>query len=375
MKKKIIFISLFLSILLKANIREYRPDLEKIDKYKLSKQIAGGLQEFNYFVPSYTYTRLNNNNSNIVGFGFGSLSYSYNFETKKQNFSISKNISEILDTTIISKYYKKLNEFYQLKDKKINDYNDMIDAYYNYIISKKVLDNTKKIYNNIVEITRKYEEIYELGQISKIDLENMKLKEKYARLEYRKNELDLMQKLKQLDLFNIDKASIDIEDINIYLIEDIKLKKYVDYQNEKTDTLNNINYYTNLKNRIDSFLPEMILTYKKGDNSEFIFSISKTINLADSSYIDNKINENKKVLPKLKYSEEYDAYNLLKEILDLSKSSYDLSKQELEIAKTELELGKISEMKYVEQLEKFSNKEIELIKNKINLSKYILERE
>ncbi|VWL85463.1 hypothetical protein [Oceanivirga miroungae] len=372
MKKKLVFISMFVSILSSANIKEYRPNYELLDKYKLAKKIAGVMQEYNYVSPFYSKT----NHSELVGVKIGDISYSYNNKLKDYELTISKNISEFLDTTTLKKYYQKLNEFYILKDKKKNDYKEIIAAYFEYILANIELNNSKNIYDNAKKSTTVYEKAYALGNISEIELEKMKLKLKYIELEYMKNEINLKNRVKMLDVLNIDKSSIEEDDINIYEVEEKDIRKYVDYENEKIDVNNNINYYENLKNRIDSFMPDIYLTYSKNKkDSEFSINVSKTIPLIDSKYIDNAVSENRKVFSKIKYQDELKIYKLHKNILDISKNEYELAKKELEISKVELELGKISELKYIEKLEEVSNKEIEMIKNKISLSKYILERE
>lgn len=375
MKYKIVLLALFCSSFAISGVREYRPDFENIDKYKVAKKVAGVIQEFNNITPSYSYIE-NKEKSHIFGVNVGFFGYRYNKDKASHDFTISKNLSEFLDTTVINKYYLKLKEFYDLKDKRKKDYKEIIDAYFDYIYSKKVVSSLSSVYKNILDSKKVYDRMQKLGKISKIDYETMLLKEKHALLNYKKAKLELSQKVSLLDALNIDIASIDEDDINIYQIANDKLKKYVDYENEKIDNINNINYYTTLKSRIDPFLPDMVLEYSKGDSGSNIgFTISKTFTLADRKYIDNKLSENNKKIPKIKYEKELENYNLLKDLLSVSNNTYDLEKEKLELSKLELELGRISHLKYVETIESLKNRELELIQNKINLSKYILERE
>lgn len=368
MNKKSIFI--LVPCILSASITTNKPSITNYDYIRNQKVIASYMGDFNHISESLSYNTDTKKHNVVNEFSIGPISYSVGNTSHK--ISLSKNIKDFYNASYLVKYNLNLKDYYDRISEDLQYYSNFLDAYTNYILQFKNIENNKFLLETLKLDENIIEEKYKNGLVSEIDYQSIKLQIASSELQLLESKNLLEQAKKTLKGFNYtieDNEDFDVPSLNI-----VKLKTYINFYNSNIDNTNNYLSNINYKNKVDHYSPDIYFDASydiKEKNASIGIRVSKSFDI-----LANFIPEKKDIkTSKLILEDEIELYNLLKNQYDISLKKEELAKKELDIARLKLKLGKITNREYMEKIIAYSNSQKMSLDAKIKLTKNILLKE
>lgn len=307
------------------------------------------------------------------------------YDLAVQSLGFSKNINGIFYGEEIYKInnYKIEKQIILLNNEKVkNEINvNIIKAYGNLLkIQEKIkLQNSYK--NNIVLEKINMKKRFDSGDISSIDYEAFNLEEKTVNLELENLKKDY--DLAKTELFSIsgvyftDKDILESISLTDFMNSDNIGKKDLEILELKKEQLKEASKYSFSQDRIQfDFKADYTL---KEDNYIISLSASDKFKLTnfeekkeklDFEETDFKIIDQKTKTKELK--EQYRS-NYEKQVLslDLDKEKLELDRKNLSIKEKKYKIGEMSYIDYIKELEKFKEKEKNILEKEIDLAVFL----
>ena len=343
-------------------------------KYEKQKRLGAKLYDFNDVNEDFNIKFDTNNKvsfENTVTFGVLSYSLGYN-QDHNQGLSNTIGISKNLKDFFLSKKYLSINEYYENKERVLEEYNNILDIYSNLIIKKHELEYLSEMINKLNSDRKIFKTEYSVGKISKIDYESLlvDLLTFQEKIESTKDEANDL--LDQLHEYGYNESIENIEDFDIKEVDNEKIEKYVSEQNEK----HHIQEELAKQYRIHKLLPDMNLhsSYNfESKNFGIGFNVNKSFKVDGSDITEAKMGYVKKAKV-LTSNDILKKYNALMRYNRVLEQKLSLQEKIYKINKVKYSVGNISYKDLTDSKIKENDARIELLKNKNNIALFFLKK-
>lgn len=350
------------------------PTPPNFTKYEKQKRLGAKLYDFNDVNEEFNLDFDTNNKvsfKNTVTFGVLSYSLGYN-QDHNQGLSNTIGISKNLKDFFLSKKYLSINEYYENKERVLEEYNNILDIYSNLIIKKHELESLSEMINKLNSDRKIFKTEYSVGKISKIDYESLlvDLLTFQEKIESTKDEANDL--LDQLHEYGYNESIENIEDFDIKEVDNEKIEKYVREQNEK----HHIQEELAKQYRIHKLLPDMNLysTYTfESKNFGIGFKVNKSFKVDGSDITEAKMGYVKKAKV-LTSNDILKKYNALMRYNRVLEQKLSLQEKIYKINKVKYSVGNISYKDLTDSKIKENDARIELLKNKNNIALFFLKK-
>lgn len=365
MNKKLIML---ISLVSMVSLSIEKPNL---DKYERQKRIGAKLGDFNNL-----YTKFDVNYINKQGFlvtntiNFGPTYYELKYDSKSlfNTIGISKNLRDF----IIKKHDQSLNEFYTNKEKVYSEYSNILDIYANLIVKKYEIKLKYDLVNKLNSDKKILEMQYKVGKISKLEYETL-----LVELLSTQNKIDniaseIKELLEELNTYGYSEDIDSISEFEIKELDETKLKKYVDSENEKNEVRKRIEE----KNKLHSCFPDINIDARytfEEKNFTIGLSINKAFKLDGSNFTEQNLGYSKTVR-KISVQNEKERYILLFNTYRTMEKRAFLASEQYKVDKVKYEVGNISYKDLTDSKIKEDNAKIDLVKSKNELALYLLKK-
>ena len=241
----------------------------------------------------------------------------------------------------------RLNEKEKIKTEETIKYN-VIEAYYNYKLSNELVSVTENAYNLSVENLNSMEKRYELGMISQIDYDTVKLSVKNV-----KSTLDKYKRNDEIAKENL-KIILGITEDCVFNLTD-----GIEYQDFYADIDEDLKKAEEQRYDILALKENYLLAKIYFDYTKVLSPDSANYQTAYSDLITKEYNyENNKKLILLSVKNSYNNVLNTKEALEISADSRNISELKYNINKIKFESGMITNTELTQSLNEYLNENI-----------------